>query len=44
MIEETSVAHRHWKHEMKEREALDPNTLKALEAEGKRAVESLVMA
>ena len=38
MIEETSVAGRKREHDMKEREALDSKTFKALEAEAKKPV------
>ena len=41
MIEETVVAHRKREHETKEREALDPTTVKALEAEAKWTMESV---
>eukprot|EP00450_Noctiluca_scintillans_P007253 CAMPEP_0194493008 /NCGR_PEP_ID=MMETSP0253-20130528/11360_1 /TAXON_ID=2966 /ORGANISM="Noctiluca scintillans" /LENGTH=89 /DNA_ID=CAMNT_0039333941 /DNA_START=100 /DNA_END=369 /DNA_ORIENTATION=+ len=41
--QETVVVQRKWEHEMKEREALDPKALEALEAEAKRAMESVVI-
>ena len=43
IIEETSVAHRNWEHEMKEPEALDPKTHQVLDAEAKRAMELVVI-
>ena len=43
MSEETFVANGTWERGKKEREVIDPNTLKALEAEAKMAMESVVI-